>query len=300
MAASLWLSACTDLFYFPTRQQVLSPPQMGLTARDITLHAEDGTRLFAWHLLPDGDARGIVCFFHGNAENISTHIVNVSWLPPAGYEVLLVDYRGYGGSAGEAEFPEVLEDVQAGIDWCVARGKAAGVPVFAFGQSLGAAMTLDVAARERNRGALAGVVADSSFSSYRRVARDALSNSWLLAPLQYPLSWLVTATHAPEEAAARLEGVPLLVLHSADDVVVPYAHAGRILAAAKGPRCFLRTHGPHNAALNPGFPASEPYRQAMLDFLRAAPSRDDFTCPPSLHDTFVPPPAAAPARREKP
>lgn len=287
MAASLLLVGCTDLFFYPSRQQVLSPQQMGLLAEDVTLHSADGTRLFAWHLRSDS-ARGIVCFFHGNAENISTHITNVAWLPPAGFEVLLVDYRGYGASAGEAEFPDVLEDVQAGLDWCFARGGAQKLPVYAFGQSLGAALTLDVSARAANRSRLAGVVADSGFSSYRRIARDALSNAWLLAPLQYPLSWLVTGKHAPEEAVRQLGDVPLLVLHSVDDTVVPYAHAQRILAAAAGPRCFQPTHGPHNAALNPGFPGSVAYRQAMLDFLRAAAGPGAFACPPPLRDTFLP------------
>jgi len=281
------LAGCTSLFFFPGRQQVLSPQQLGLVSRDITLHAADGTRLFAWHLQA-AEPRGIVCFFHGNAENISTHIVNVAWLPPAGYDVLLADYRGYGASAGEAEFPEALEDVQAALDWCLAAGKLRGLPVYAFGQSLGAAMTLAVAAREPNRARLAAVVADSGFSDYRRIARDVLSQSWLLAPLKYPLSWLVTAGHAPERAVAALEGVPLLVMHSVDDRIVPYAHAGQLLAKARGPVCFLPTHGPHNAALNPGFAGSGAYRSALLDFLAATQAEGGFRCPPSLRAGFVP------------
>jgi alpha-beta hydrolase superfamily lysophospholipase len=287
MALALFVSGCTSLFFFPGRQQVLSPQMMGLASEDITLHSADGTRLFAWHLTASA-ARGLVCYFHGNAENISTHIVNVAWLPAAGYEVLLVDYRGYGGSAGKAEFPAALDDVQAGIDWCVARGKSQQLPVYALGQSLGAAMVLEVSARAQNREALSAVIADSGFSHYRRIARDVLAQSWLLAPLQYPLSWLVTGKHAPEDAAASLEGLPLLVMHSADDVVVPYAHAQRILANVAGPKCFLATHGPHNAALNPSFPGSDAYQRGVLDFLLAATRRDAFSCPLSVQPAFVP------------
>jgi alpha-beta hydrolase superfamily lysophospholipase len=285
LAASL-LAGCTSLFFFPTRNQVLSPQQLGLTASDITLYSADGTRLFAWHLQAAGP-RGVVCFFHGNAENISTHILNVAWLPAAGYDVLLADYRGFGASAGEAEFPEALEDVQAALDWCFSAGERRGLPVFAFGQSLGAAMTLEVAAREKNRARLAAVVADSGFSHYRRIVRDVLAQSWLLAPLKYPLSWLVTRRHAPERAVAALDGLPLLVMHSVDDRIVPYAHAGRILAQAAPSACFLQTHGPHNAALNPGFAGSGTYQAAFLDFLAAVQAEGEFRCPPSLRTEFV-------------
>lgn len=285
---ALALSGCTHLFFFPMRQQVMSPAQFSLSSHDINLVAADGTKLFAWHL-PAEKPQGVVCFFHGNAENISTHIANVAWLPPAHYEVLLTDYRGYGASSGKPAFPEVFDDVRAALDWCLARGQELDVPVFAFGQSLGAALLLDVAAQPPYRGALAGVIADSGFSNYRRIAREAMSHSWLLWPLQYPLSWLITPDHDPEDAVQDLGGLPLLVMHSGDDATVRDTHARRILHAAHDPKCFLRTHGSHNAALNPNFPGGATYRAALLDFLSAAGQRPggSFACPASLRKEFV-------------
>ncbi len=263
------LAGCTDLFFYPMQQQVLTPAQLGVNATDVALMAADGTRLFAWHLTAEAP-RGVVCYFHGNGENISTHIVNVAWLPSAGFEVLLLDYRGYGASAGRADFPAVLLDVRAGLDWCVARGKQSGLPVHALGQSLGAALLLDVVAGSDYRNTLTAVVADSSFSSYRRIARDALSQSWLFVPLKYPLSRLVTAQHNPEDAVRKLSPLPLFVLHSPDDVLVPYTHGERIFAAATTPKCFLKTSGPHNAALGPRSVLGDQYREALTAFLDAA------------------------------
>lgn len=272
------LCGCTNLFFLPMRKQVLTPAQLGLESRDVALTTEDGVRLFAWHLSA-ANPRGVVCYFHGNAENISTHILNVSWLPAAGHEVLLVDYRGYGASAGKPAFPDVFADVRAGLDWCLARGRETGLPVFALGQSLGASLLLDVAVREPYRDELAGVVADSGFASYRGIARDAMKQAWLLRPLRWPLSWLVTGEHAPEEAVAQLGRLPLLVMHSPDDAVVPYAHGERIHAGAVGRTCFLRTQGPHIAALNPRYPESGPWQQAVLDFLAAWPDAGAIACP---------------------
>lgn len=269
LLATLLLAGCTHLFFLPMRQQVLSPAQLQLDAQDVNLVSADGTRLFAWHLRA-AQPRGIVCFFHGNAENISTHIVNVAWLPAAGYEVLLLDYRGYGGSAGKPDLPGALADVRAGLDWCLARGRESRLPAYAFGQSLGAALTLEVAAEPAYRTQLAGVVADSSFAGYRRIARQALSGSWLLWPLQYPLSWLVTADHDPLVAVAGRGALPLLLMHSRDDNIIPFAHGELLREAAAAPACFLATSGPHNAALGPLSAGGPGYRQSFVEFMAAA------------------------------
>lgn len=268
------LAGCTNLFFVPMRQQVLTPAQLGLVAHDVSLTAEDGTKLFAWHLAAENIA-GIVCYFHGNAENISTHIVNVAWLPAAGYEVLLVDYRGYGASGGEVDFPAVFADVRAGLDWCLTRGREKQQPVYALGQSLGAALLLEVAAQKPYRGQLAGVAADSSFAGYHSMVRSALAHSWLMFPFQYPLSWLVTRNHDPEDAVRHLAPLPLLVLHSPDDTVVPFAHGERIFSAANGPKCFRRTSGVHNAAFR-----DEANRRALVAFFGSvAAGPDGLVCP---------------------
>lgn len=295
LLAVMLLEGCTHLFFLPQRAQVFRPEQFGVHAVDVDLVAADGIRLFAWQLpaqarMPPPDAsvaqptvvvgeppatRGVVCYFHGNAENISTHIANVAWLAPAGYEVLLVDYRGYGASQGKPEFPEVFADLRAGLDWCLARAHALGVPAFALGQSLGAAMLLEVASTAPYRERLSGVVADSGFSGYRRIARDALSHSWLLAPLQYPLSWLVMKDYEPAAAAHRMAPLPLLVMHSRDDRVVPYPHGERNYAAAQSPACFLTTRGDHNAAFR-----QQENRDALLAFFAApaAPAIPTLQC----------------------
>ncbi|MFP5382532.1 MAG: alpha/beta hydrolase [Gammaproteobacteria bacterium] len=279
LVAGLLLSGCTHLFFYPMRQQVLSPEKLGLQSEDVAIMSRDGTHLFAWHLLTDEQqGRGLVCYFHGNAQNISTHIVNVAWLPPAGYEVLLLDYRGYGASAGKPSLHGALDDVRAALDWCLARGNALQLPVYALGQSLGAALMLEATAEEPYRGALAGVVADSSFAGYRRIARDAMAQSWLLWAFRYPLSLLVTGDHDPEVAVVHRHGLPLLLLHSADDEVIPFAHGRRLHDAAADPVCFVRTQGRHNAAL------AEPSVAAAVGmFFRetASPRRQDhgIACP---------------------
>lgn len=264
LAGCLLLAGCTSLFMLPMRQQILDPAQRGLVHEEFRIASADGTALYGWHLKAAAP-RALACFFHGNAENISTHLMSVEWLPAENVDVVLVDYRGYGASAGEASFPEVLDDVAAALDECLRR--ADGLPVIALGQSLGGALLADVAARDAWRKRLAGVILDSSFTRYRTIAREAMTRSWLLWAFQYPLSALVTGGHAPEDAVPELAGTPLLVMHSRDDDIIGLHHGRRLYARAAPPRCWLETTGPHIAAFR-----AERHRRDVLAFVEAAVS----------------------------
>lgn len=77
----------------PMRPLVRTPAAADLEWEDVSLRAADGTALFAWFLpVKAGKPRGTILFLHGNAENISTHLGSVWWLPARGYQVLLLDY----------------------------------------------------------------------------------------------------------------------------------------------------------------------------------------------------------------
>jgi hypothetical protein len=240
------LTGCSSLLFYPSPQRVRTPADLGLAYRDVEFQAADGTRLAAWWLDAKGPARGTVYFLHGNAENISTHIASVYWLPEAGYQVLLLDYRGYGGSAGTPEIPAVFGDVRAGFAWLARQPEVAGRPLFLLGQSLGASLGgyvvgADPAVRDR----LAGVVLDAGFARYSWIAREAAARSWLTWPLQWPAAWSMPDGYDLIDQVAHISPVPLLLIHGTQDAVVPYSHAEALYAAAQPPRFLLRYDGPH-------------------------------------------------------
>src|SRR3972149_8502159 len=82
LVASGLLAACSGVFFFPHRQEITNPKKLHLAYRDIEFASADGTALHGWLLLAEGTSKGTVVFLHGNAENISTHVMFVSWLPP--------------------------------------------------------------------------------------------------------------------------------------------------------------------------------------------------------------------------
>ncbi len=232
----LGLAGCTGLFLQPESGHRWDPATAGIAYEDVWLESADGVALHAW-LLPveESEVRGQVLFLHGNAENISTHLASVYWLPEHGYEVLLLDYRGFGLSEGRADVSGIHRDSEAALRWLLGRGADYGLPTILLGQSLGGAVALTVAAESELGADLAGVVADSAFSSYRGIAREKFGELWLTWPLQWPLSLTISNRYSPLTRVHRIAPVPLLLIAGEDDWIVPPHHSQRLHDAANDP-----------------------------------------------------------------
>jgi uncharacterized protein len=240
--AALLLGACTQLFLHPSREQVLHPGTLGLAYEDVYLPIGDGERLHGW-FLPAKAPRGTILHLHGNAENISTFISLVHWLPARGYNVLLLDYRGYGRSDGVATVPDVHVDARIALHYLVERGGPGSERLVVLGQSLGGSVGIYAVAHSAQRERVKAVISEGAFSSYSRIAREKMNSLWLTWPLQWPLSLLFSDAYSAVDALPRLGPIPLLVIHGDHDSVVPYSHAQRLIDAAAGPRELWTVEG---------------------------------------------------------
>ncbi len=262
----LLLQSCSSVFFYPMEMQVLTPDRLGLEYQDISLKTEEGLTLHGWFLSAKGEPKGTIYFLHGNAENISTHIQSVYWLPEMGYQVFLIDYRGFGLSEGDPNLPSALEDVKTGFNWLVEQEAVSGKPVFLFGQSLGASMGLYfVATNEQAKEQLSGVISDASFTRYRDIARYVASQTWITWSFQYPASWAIVGGYDPIDYVDDISPIPLLLIHSQDDRIIPFSDSEALFKAALEPKTRLVTEGLHGATFN------EPKnRWALLSFLTKA------------------------------
>jgi fermentation-respiration switch protein FrsA (DUF1100 family) len=233
---SLGLLGCSNAFFFPYHGHVQTPEQLGLKYEDVYFSAGDGTRLHGWFLPAPGRALGTILFLHGNAENVSTHIMSVRWLPERGFNVFLLDYRGYGASEGKPTLAGVQDDVESALKMLIARPGVDPGRIVVFGQSLGGAIAVHRVAHTAYRGNIRALVVESAFSGYRRITREKLGDFWLTWPLQYPLSWTVSDEYSPSEAVTRISPIPLLVIHGDRDPIVPSHHGQRLFELAREPK----------------------------------------------------------------
>ena len=94
------------------------------------------------------------------------------------------------------------------------------------------------------------MIIDSAFSSYRRIAREKLAAFWLTWALQLPLSLTVDDQYSPIYAIPSVSPIPLLIIHSVHDPIVPLSHAEALYAAAQQPKSLWRIEqGGHIQAL---------------------------------------------------
>ena len=265
LALLLALAGCSSLLFYPEPGQPFTPQAAHLPYRDISLTAADGTRLHAWWLPAKAGVavKGTVLHLHGNGGNLAGHLGGSWWLPEQGYQVLLLDYRGYGLSQGTPSLPEVFEDIDAAFAWLQNAPEVQGKPLVVLGQSLGGALAIRyLADHPQAQARLQALVLDGVPASYREVGRYALSTSWLTWPFQVPLSWLVPDADSAIHALPALTGVPKLIFHSLDDPIVPLSNGILVYQAAPPPRVLQLTRGGHVQTF-----ADPTWRQVMLSYL---------------------------------
>jgi len=226
----------------PGRALEASPADLGLEYEEVSIDTDDGERLHGWHVPAGpggiGEARGTLLFFHGNAGNISHRLDSIAIFNRLGLDVLIVDYRGYGLSTGRPTEAGTYRDAQAAWNYLRQGRGVAADRIVVFGRSLGGAVGAWLASQLPAEETPAAVIIESSFSSGADMARR-------LYPI-FPARLLTRLKYPVVDYAARLRS-PLLVVHSRDDEIIPYAMGRAIFEAAPQPKTFLELRGDHNA-----------------------------------------------------
>lgn len=232
---------CNGLFYYPSARQYSKPADLAVPVEEVEFKSADGTALYGWLLRPPGEreALGTVVHFHGNAQNMTSHVQFVDWLAERGYNVFVFDYRGYGRSGGRAKRSGIIADSQAALDYIRGRKDIDSSRLLVLGQSLGGACALAALGEGSTEGVQA-IAIDSSFLSYRQVANSVLGGTVLTKPLVH---LLISPGHDPADTIAKLEGIPLLFIHGDRDRIVPISNGQALFEAAPEPKKFLRVPG---------------------------------------------------------
>ncbi len=266
LSCILITSGCTNFIFYPMTEHVLAPDAIGIKYEDIFVETADNLRLHGWKLFSEGETNGILLYFHGNAENISTHFANVYWLVALGYDVYLFDYRGYGKSEGVAELDPIVDDMELVIGH-VLDDLPVNNNLIVMGQSLGASLTIYSVAHSQYRDRIAALVSVAAFSDYHDIAQDALSSSWLLWLFQWPLSKTISNAYSPVGYVDQVSPVPLYIMHSGDDEIINFYHAQRLYEAAQEPKQLILLEGGHNVTFN-----LDSNRERLLDVLESVAS----------------------------
>lgn len=233
----------------------------------VTLRAGDGVpvvALFGPALTPDGQPRAdaatrpTLLFFYGNGMNLAASLDLFGDFRRLGANVLIPDYPGYGLSGGEPGEAACAAAADAALDHLRGRPDVDPRSIVVGGWSLGAAVAIDLAAREP----VAGLVAFSAFTSLAEMARRVMP--------YLPTGLLLRHRFESLEKIGRV-ACPILLGHGDADGLIPYAMSGRLEAAARAPVRRVDVPGAdHNEFFSAGGPSVLAALGAFLD-ARATP-----------------------------
>lgn len=232
--------------FYPYAGHEGNPSRWGLVHEDVALNTEDGVRLHGWYL-PHPTASKTLLFFHGNGGNISHRRDSLLVWHRLGLNVLIIDYRGYGHSEGEPSEQGLYRDAVAAWDYLTSTRGLKPEQIIVFGRSLGGAVATDLAARVQP----AALILESTFSSARDMSKVLFPRLSYLLVLRYRFN--------SSKKIGRIKS-PLLMLHSAQDEIIPYHLGRKLYAAAPQPKAFVELRGGHND----GFLLSQPYYEESL------------------------------------
>ena len=249
-----------------------TPADAGLEYREVSFESADRVPLEAWWVPPaEGESSRAAVLVHGwDGDKSDEHVIETAAIyASAGYGVLLLDLRGNGGSGGERRTLGYKEtrDVQGALAWLDEEGFEPGEVVL-HGWSMGGATVV----RSAPGTGVAAVIEEAGYADLPLLLRRQLPETTGLPSLFSPGVFLAAKLFLgfdpwavqPSEDAARLreEGVPLFVIHSTDDEVVPFEHAELFESAYPEARLWKIEGLGHVEAYT-----HREYRQKLLSFL---------------------------------
>ncbi|MBM3248526.1 MAG: alpha/beta hydrolase [Candidatus Omnitrophica bacterium] len=218
--------------FFPMKQIEITPKEEGLNYEDVYFKTEDGLSLNGW-LVKQSQAKATILFFHGNAGNISHRLEKLVIFHQLGLNVFLVDYRGYGRSQGRPSEDGLYKDARAAFDYLSSRPDINNKTIIAYGESIGGAVAIDLAAK---RGVCCLII-DSTFTSAKDMARKFYP---FIPPFLFKTKF---------DSAQKVKDITSdkLFIHSINDEIVPFEFGQKLYEEAIAPKELLKIHGGHNS-----------------------------------------------------
>lgn len=266
LAIALYLGSAGYLYVFQRSYvfqpggTLVAPALLGLAdVGPVRIRMRDGVRLSAWYA-PPAAGQPTLLYFHGNAGSLSDRADRFRQVRAAGFGLLAASYRGFPGSEGEPSEAALVADGLELFDWLAAREG----PIVLHGESIGAAVAIQVAAQRPIR----ALVLEAPFTAALDIAQAAYP--WLPARL------LMSDPFLSRDHIGKVKA-PLLIVHGAQDRLIPVAHGRRLYAIAPEPKrlAIIETAGhvdlwDHGLwAIESGFlAAAPPPRPSSPDVIR--------------------------------
>lgn len=220
------------LLYQPSSTIHKTPSDINLDFEEVTLASGKAGEVSAWYV-PAKNERGTVLFCHGNGGNISHRLYSIEQFHELGLSVLIFDYNGYGHSSGSPSEENTYQNALAAWEYLTKERKKSPGRIVLFGRSLGGAVALWLSEQVKAK----ALIIESTFTSVPDIGKH-----------HYPYFPIRTLSWYDYNSLKRIKTIrlPILVIHSKDDTLIPYSHGRALYNAGPEPKQFFELKGDHN------------------------------------------------------
>ncbi|MEF9427051.1 MAG: alpha/beta hydrolase, partial [Candidatus Mariimomonas ferrooxydans] len=149
-------------------------------------------------------------------------------------DVMIFDYRGYGMSTGSPSENGLYLDAEAVFNYLVNEKAILPWEIIVYGESLGAAIAVDLAGKHD----LGGIIIEGGFTSVSDMTKKILP---FIPAVIYASRY---------DALEKIKNIksPKLIFHSVDDEIIPFEMGEKLFNEAAEPKEFVKIQGGHNDA----------------------------------------------------
>ena len=228
----------SKMFYQPSRELA---PMDDLTFEEKALTVDEKITIYTYHFKCEYPKANIF-LVHGNGGNVSTYKEEIRTLVSGGYNVYVVDWRGYGKSTGSPDYIGVMKDTEVAFDDFISQTQHDYLKTIVYGMSLGGQIaTKLVHDRQQQVDAL---ILDGSLSSAQNLAMDFMPAQFIRDNMKKNEN-LFNQDYIAERDIQQIVDIPKLIIHSATDNIVAFYHGERLYENAQHPKYFWKTNTIH-------------------------------------------------------
>lgn len=200
-----------DKFYYPSKDWVEID---SLNVKSFKQKVEDDI-VTAYLITPAKNPKATIIYFHGAGGNVSRYISLIKPLVNDGFQVFMVDLRGYGKSTGKPTHLNIASDGQKMVDFALQQKAIKNTKILLYGASMGTQIATHLAAF--NEAKITGLILDGTISSFTDIA-----SAYSPPEQKEMIEKFVTSPYSAKEDIKKLTKIPVLFIHSREDEEVPF------------------------------------------------------------------------------
>ena len=229
------IAALSILVYFFQEKLIFKPERLkqdflfkyDIPFREYFFDIEPGVRINGLHFYRK-DPKGLILYFHGNTRSIKGWAKYARDFYRYDYDVILVDYRGFGKSTGKRGEKEMFSDMQFIYDEL--KQTYAEQHLIVYGRSLGSGFATKLASDNKPR----YLILDSPYYNFARVIERFLP----ILPIR-----LVLRFQLRTDQWIRKVNCHTYIIHGTRDRLIPVRHSEALQAINPQKITLIRIHG---------------------------------------------------------